>query len=71
MGGGDPVTALVIAAALGAWAACGILGILVILGAGKLARGRGDDIEAIADATREEPQPDFAAWERQFRTWMP
>lgn len=57
------MTGLVLAAALVLCAALGALGILLVLGAGKIARRLTDvdDIEAIADATREPTQPRSAS----------
>ena len=63
MGGGDPVIALLVAAVLAAWAVMGALAVLAVLAAGKLARrGRGD-MEALIEATREEPSDaEIATW---------
>ncbi len=75
MGGGDPVILVLVITVAVAWAAIGALAVLVVLGVGKLARRRGSFDEhfdqAAAIIREDEPEPDFAAWEREWRKWAP
>ena len=64
--------ALLAAAVITLWLGIGALGTGVVLGAGALARRRGGGgMEDLVDATREDPHPDFAEWERQWSQWTP
>lgn len=54
-----------------AWGAMGILAVVVVLASGTITRRAGSVDEHFAAAARivreDEPEPDFAEWERQWR----
>ena len=60
--------ALLIAGFITLWLGMGTVAILVVFATEALAwRRGGGGMEDLIEATREEPDPDFADWERQWR----